>query len=84
MAAKPGVPQDFPFQVVMKAFKAPLLEENKPASPTLIQLEDVVQATEVTQNKEAAHSVRNEICFFFKKGLPLGLASVLEWGIPAM
>ena len=69
----------------MKKFKTPLLEKTKGASPKLVRLENVVlKATEVIQKKELPHSVRNEICFFFRRGLPLGLASILEWGIPSM
>jgi hypothetical protein len=31
---------------------------------------------------EPPYSVRNEVRFFFAKGVPLGLSSVLEWGVP--
>ena len=37
---------------------------------------------ESKQKKEPPYSVCNEIRFFFNRGIPLGLASLLEWGIP--
>lgn len=37
---------------------------------------------ESKQKKEPPYSVCNEIKFFFNRGIPLGLASLLEWGIP--
>jgi len=32
--------------------------------------------------QEAPYSVRNELRFFFHRGVPLGLSAVLEWGVP--
>ena len=31
---------------------------------------------------ESTYSVKNEISFFFSKGLPLGLSALFEWGLP--
>jgi hypothetical protein len=31
---------------------------------------------------EPPYSVRNEVEYFFRKGVPLGLAATLEWGAP--
>ena len=36
------------------------------------------------EKKEPPYSLRNEICFFYKRGIPLGLSSLLQWGIPSM
>jgi Na+-driven multidrug efflux pump len=33
---------------------------------------------------EPPYSVRNELTYFFKKGLPLGLSATLEWGVPPL
>jgi len=37
---------------------------------------------ESKHKKEPPYSVCNEISFFFNRGIPLGLSSLLEWGIP--
>lgn len=34
--------------------------------------------------EQPPYSLRNEVRFFFAKGLPLGLSSFLEWGIPPL
>lgn len=37
-----------------------------------------------TSADEPPYSLRNEIKYFFGKGLPLGAASLLDWGIPPL
>ena len=39
-------------------------------------------AQESKHKKEPPYSVCNEVKFFFNRGIPLALASLLEWGIP--
>ena len=34
--------------------------------------------------EEPPYSVRNEVCYFFRVGAPLGLSAALEWGFPPM
>ena len=72
----------------MSDITAPLLKDNEPVKPESLKLEDVVQDEEVKENKEKQeekeppYSVRNEISFFYKRGIPLALSCFLEWGIP--
>ena len=33
-------------------------------------------------DEEPPYSPRTELAFFFRKGIPLGLSAVLEWGVP--
>ena len=72
----------------MSDITAPLLKDKEPAKPESLKLEDVVQDEAEKENdekkeeKEPPYSIRNEISFFFKRGIPLGLSSLLEWGVP--
>ena len=33
-------------------------------------------------DEQPGYSARYEMRFFFSKGVPLGLSSILEWGVP--
>ena len=46
---------------------------------------DPLASASLTKEKEEDNlrfSFWNEVSFFFRKGIPLGLSSILEWGVP--
>ena len=77
---------DILFGSPVKTFGNEINHGKRTQRAPVFDLEDVVKDDVETQKgeKELPYSLRNEICFFFKRGIPLGLSSLLQWGIPSM
>ena len=47
-----------------------------------LQIADRVDKPAEKDDEQPGYSARYEMRFFFSKGVPLGLSSILEWGVP--
>ena len=64
-----------------------LLTQPKADAEEALKQQQYLTATAVEEPpppEEPPYSIRNEVSFFFKKGLPLGAAALLEWGFPPL
>ena len=49
---------------------------------TLLRKKKSTETKKEKKKKEPPYSLRNEVSYFFSKGVPLGLSAFLEWGAP--
>ena len=61
---------------------SPLLLEDESVEEERLEVPKLNRQSSVMD--EPPYSVRNELRYFFKKGLPLGLSATLEWGVPPL